>query len=206
LESDFAVDSSGFTTSRFVKWFDQKHGAMVQQQRREWVKAHLMVGVRTNIVTSVEISDWRDADTRHFPSLVQDTAERFGWAEVSADKAYLSHKNLALVESVGAVPFIPFKSNTGPEHVQWPETAWNRMYHQFAYNREEFLQRYHKRSNVETTFAMIKAKFGDAVMSKSSQGMANEVLAKVLCHNIVVVGQAIHEFGVEPHFTQHLSA
>jgi hypothetical protein len=35
LESDFAVDSSGFTTSRFVKWFDQKHGAMVQQERRE---------------------------------------------------------------------------------------------------------------------------------------------------------------------------
>ncbi|MGH9893219.1 MAG: hypothetical protein ACREA0_14760 [bacterium] len=47
---------------------------------------------------------------------------------------------------------------------------------------------------------MIKGKFGDAVMSKSPEGQANEVLCKVLAHNIVVVGQAIHEFGVEPTF------
>jgi hypothetical protein len=42
--------------------------------------------------------------------------------------------------------------------------------------------------------------FADAVLSKSPTGMANEVLAKVLCHNIVVVGQAVHQFGIEPTF------
>ena len=120
-------------------------------------------------------------------------------AEVSADKAYLSRKNLALVEEAGAVPFIPFKSNSTPM-LDLQDTPWARMYHLFAYNRAEFLRNYHKRSNVETAFAMIKAKFGDAVMSKSPMGMANEVLAKVLCHNIVVVGQAIHEFGITPDF------
>jgi hypothetical protein len=51
---------------------------------------------------------------------------------------------------------------------------------------------------VETTFSMIKAKFGEAVLSQSLTGMANEGLAKVLCHNIVVVGQAVHEFGIDP--------
>jgi hypothetical protein len=35
------------------------------------------------------------------------------------------------------------------------------------YQRAEFLEHYHKRSNVETTFHMIKSKFGDAVLSKS---------------------------------------
>jgi len=59
---------------------------------------------------------------------------------------------------------------------------------------------YHKRSNVETAFAMIKGKFGDAVLSKSPQGMANEVLAKGLCHNVVVVGQAVQEFGIDSTF------
>lgn len=199
LESDFAADSSGFTTSRFVRWFDQKHGQMVQEKRREWVKAHLMVGVRTNVVTAVEISDWRDSDSRHFPALVGTTAENFNMAEVSADKAYLSRKNLALVEEAGAVPFIPFKSNTTPM-LDLQDTPWARMYHLFAYQREEFLRRYHKRSNVETAFSMIKGKFGDAVLSKSPVGMANEVLAKVLCHNLVVVGQTVHEFGIEPAF------
>ena len=27
IESDFAVDSSGFSTSRFVRWFDHKYGS-----------------------------------------------------------------------------------------------------------------------------------------------------------------------------------
>ena len=36
------------------------------------------------------------------------------------------------------------------------------MFHFFSLNRETFLSHYHKRSNVESTFSMIKAKFGDA--------------------------------------------
>jgi hypothetical protein len=43
---------------------------------------------------------------------------------------------------------------------------------------------YHKRSNVESTFSAIKRKFGDSVMSKTDAAMANEVLCKVLCHNL----------------------
>ena len=40
VEADFAVDSSGFSTSRFVRWFNKKHGREVDN--REWVKVHLM--------------------------------------------------------------------------------------------------------------------------------------------------------------------
>ena len=35
------------------------------------------------------------------------------------------------------------------------------MYNFFTYRREEFLEHYHNRSNVESTFNMIKAKFTD---------------------------------------------
>jgi hypothetical protein len=41
------------------------------------------------------------------------------------------------------------------------------MYHYYEFNQEFFLQRYHKRSNVESTFSMIKAKFGDGLRSKT---------------------------------------
>jgi hypothetical protein len=58
----------------------------------------------------------------------------------------------------------------------------------------------HKRSNVETVFSMIKGKFGDAFRSKSDIGQLNEVLCKVLCHNLCVIIQAIHELGIEPKF------
>ena len=42
IEIDFAIDSSGFATSRFVRWFDHKYG--VVKQRYDWVKVHMMCG------------------------------------------------------------------------------------------------------------------------------------------------------------------
>jgi hypothetical protein len=35
VETDFAVDSTGFTTSRCVRWFDHKYG--VTRQEHDWV-------------------------------------------------------------------------------------------------------------------------------------------------------------------------
>jgi transposase len=65
---------------------------------------------------------------------------------------------------------------------------------------KEFLQHYHKRSNVESTFSMIKAKFGDAVRSKTDTAMVNEVLCKIVCHNICCLIQETHELGIDPQF------
>ena len=42
VETDFAVDSTGFSTSRFVRWFDQKYG--VTRPGHDWVKVHIIVG------------------------------------------------------------------------------------------------------------------------------------------------------------------
>jgi len=56
------------------------------------------------------------------------------------------------------------------------------MYHYFEFKIAEFLEHYHKRSNAETTFHMIKSKFGDSVRSKTEVAQVNEVLLKVLCH------------------------
>ena len=104
---------------------------------------------------------------------------------------------MAAVERVGAVPYVPFKANTVAV-APTEDPAWARMYHLFAYDRETFLRHYHKRSNVETVFSMVKGKFGDSVLSKSDTGQMNEVLAKVLAHNICVVIGATHELGIEP--------
>ncbi len=76
------------------------------------------------------------------------------------------------------------------------------MWHLFAYHRDTFLSRYHQRSNVETTFSMIKAKFGDSLRSKSDVGQINEVLCKVVCHNLCVLIASIHELGLDmPQFS-----
>ena len=74
------------------------------------------------------------------------------------------------------------------------------MFHYYNYNRDEFLAHYHKRSNVETTFSMIKAKFGDHLMSKTDAAMVNEALAKVVCHNLCCLVQSAYELKVAATF------
>lgn len=195
VEQDFAVDSTGFSTSRHVKWHDEKYGE--SRSKRDWVKAHSMCGVKTNVVTAVKILDRDTNDCPQFKHLVEETAKFFAISEVSADKAYLSSNNLELVEKLGGTAYIPFKSNSLPGEVG---SLWWKKYHQHQYHREEFLGHYHKRSNVESTFSMIKAKFGDSVRSLTSPAMENEVLCKILCHNICVVIQSQLELGIEAVF------
>jgi transposase len=67
------------------------------------------------------------------------------------------------------------------------------MFDYYNGNRREFLESYHQRSNVETTFSMIKAKFGSYVRSRTLTAQINEVLAKVLCHNLWCLVQASYE-------------
>lgn len=193
IETDFAVDSSGFTASKFIRWHDQKYG---QRVAHDWVKAHICVGVKTQVVTAVEIHDKNTNDCPVLPALVNKTSEQFTVKEVSADKAYVSRTNFDAIAAVGADAFIAFKSNATGSVGGMLQKA----FHFFSLYREDFLQSYHKRSNVESAFSMIKRKFGDAVRSKTEVAMKNEVLCKILCHNICCVISAMYELGIEPTF------
>lgn len=212
IETDFAADSSGFTSSRVSRWYDHKYG---QQKQHDWVKVHIMCGVKTNIITAVEIGGKNAHDSPMLPALIEKTSDNFTMSEVSADKAYGSIKNYDAISYVGAVPYIPFKeyqSYKDPDRPrnQWSRQTrsdrvvnhllWNKMYHLFKFHEEEFRAHYHKRSNVETTFSMIKAKFGGNVKSKTDIAMTNEALCKIVCHNICVLIQEMHELGIDVNF------
>ncbi len=197
VETDFAVDSSGFSSSVYDRWYDEKYGK--ESSKRDYVKAHIMCGVKTNVVTSAEISGAHGADHNYFSPLVNETAKRFNVKEVSADKAYSSFANMRLVDNKGAVPYIDFKSNSTDKGKC---EVWNKMFHYYNLNRADFMAHYHKRSNVETTFSMIKAKFGGFVRSKLPVAQTNEVLCKILCHNICCLIQSMCELEIEPNFAE----
>jgi transposase len=194
VETEFAVDSSGFSTSRFTRWFDLKY--RIPRREHDWVKVHLMCGVHTHVVTAVEIRDRHAADTKSLPYLVDMTAENFVLREVAADKAYSSARNYDAIDRHGAKPFIAFKANATGRGSR----LWEKMFHHFSLRREDFLAHYHKRSNVESAFSMIKAKFRDNVRSKTPVAMVNEVLCKLVCHNICVLIHETHELGIDVDF------
>lgn len=198
VESDFAVDASGFATSNVVNWKNARYGSKTGIDKRHWLKCHLMVGVKTNVVTSVEVTGSFAHDGPLLPRLVERTARNFKLGTVMADKAYSSHRNLELITDRGATPYVPFRQTfkAGKD----ASTVWSKLWHYYHLNREEFLTHYHLRSNVESTFASIKTKFGERLRSKTEIAQTNEVLLKVLCHNVCCLIRSMHELGIEPTF------
>jgi hypothetical protein len=77
---------------------------------------------------------------------------------------------------------------------------FEKMYHYYSFNREEFLKHHHRRSNVESTFSAVKRRFGDAVRSRDEVSMKNEVLAKFVCFNLCRVILSQVELGIEAKF------
>src|SRR6266480_1588945 len=156
-----------------------------------------MCRVKTNVVTAVEIQGQYTNDSPLLPSLINQTAQHFQVNEVLADKGYSSVSNLNAVLAINATPYIAFKQTaTGT----YRGGTWEKMFHYFSFNREQFFAHYHKRSNIESTVMMIKTKFRDHVRSKTDVAMKNEVLGKIICHNICCLISAIYELGISPVF------
>ncbi|KKG71000.1 transposase [Methanosarcina mazei] len=64
------------------------------------------------------------------------------------------------------------------------------------------MEHYHKRSNIESTNAAIKRKFGETLKSKNRIAQENELFAKIIAYNLIVVIHEICENGINPEFLQ----
>jgi len=79
--------------------------------------------------------------------------------------------------------------------------VWAKMYQYCKEKPQDFFEHYHKRSNVETTFSMIKQKFGKDVMSRNFTSQTNEVLLKIFCHNLCCLIQEYFENNLDRHYS-----
>lgn len=194
VEQDFAIDATGFSTSVYRRWYDHKYGR--EMKEHTWLKCHAMVGVRTNVVTAARVTAGDTHDSPEMEGLVRSTARSFDIHDVTADRAYLSHRNMAVVEHFGGEMLVPFKINSQGEGSE----AWARLWHLFALNRPAFMERYMKRNNAESAFSAIKRKFGGSVRGRKHDAQVNEILCKLLCHNLVTLVHAMHDQGLAPRF------
>lgn len=64
------------------------------------------------------------------------------------------------------------------------------------------MNHYHKRSNVETTFSMIKLRLGEFLKCKDFQAQRNELMMKFICHNICCLIQESFEHGISIDFNR----
>src|SRR3990167_1115127 len=195
VETSFSIDASGISPSRFSRWFDKKYNVI--KDRKIWYKLHVVNGNATHIISSCEVTTQHVHDTLKLEELTKETHENFDMKEICADRGYLSQPNLEHLNRLGVAAYIPFKSNTIANNEKKSE-IWRNAYNYFVFNQSAFLAKYHQRSNSETVFYMVKSKFGDSVRSKNDIACINEILLKVLCHNICVLISEMFELGIQP--------
>lgn len=121
----------------------------------------------------------------HFKTLINKISKNFQIEETYSDKGYSSRKNHEIVARKGGKAYIPFKSNaTGKIRgsIEWKET-----FNFWKSNPEEFNKKYHKRSLVESLFSSVKRTKLNFIRSKGIVSGRNEILLKVLCHNLVIL-------------------
>ena len=204
IEIYFAADSTGISNAYGNKrWIEVKHKHKEPKEWRKYTKLHIITGVKTNVICSAKVTEGTAHDSPFLKPLLDDTAKIFNLREVSADAGYLSRENVKAIAAKGAAPFIMGKKNV---HV--PRTGrftpWTAMLQLWKNHQMYFAEHYHKRSNVESTFGMIKRKWGHFCRSKKQISQENEILAKVVCHNAAVLAEALLSYDLRSGFMDGL--
>lgn len=192
-EETVAIDSTGFSTTRFNGWLEKRHEV---KQKRRYVKFHAIIGTNTGIIAGLTITPENTNDCTQFDPLIRQASDRLGPKTITADKAYSSRANLELSKELSIVPLIPFKKNARQHADGSP--AWSTMYRFFMTHNVLFLNRYHQRSNVEAVFSTIKRKITESVRGKTFQSNVNELILVALVHNICVIIHELVEAGFDP--------
>lgn len=187
LEVTGAIDSTGFSARRFENWNKYKWGKL-KGRERIWRKAHVMVGCRSNIILSVKVTKSNIGDSIMFEEVVGNKPKFFAMKNVVADMAYNSRRIIDFICNMGLDPYIPFKKNaTGRAKGSF---YWMRLFKKFKENNNEYMRKYHTRSNIETSFHVIKTRLGNHLMTKNFNANSNEIKIKCLCTNLSIL---VHE-------------
>ena len=196
IEHDFATDATGIRTNLFSSWYSIR--CQKEIRKRDHLTIHITTGVKSNIVTALNVEIKSGKDNEIFREHVDKTAKNFDVHEFSGDGKYWYKENCRKVIEVGAKPYFKvWKNWSGKSRGCMP---WKLMNLEFKNNPEEYGKHYHKRSNVESTNHSKKALLGDKVYSRLPSARINEENLRWINHNINVLNRAKHEWKINPKF------
>lgn len=199
IENTGAIDSTGFSVSKLVNWNNFKWGK-IEGKERIWRKAHAVIGTTTNVVISVEVTEKNVGDATMVDKVIGKKTKYFAMKDFVADMAYSSRNIVKFLSMLGLNPWIPFKSNASGQSKG--VRLWHTLYDKFIRENKIYMQKYHRRSNVETVFHMVKQRFGDNLLTKHLDSNINEIKVKFLCHNITVLIQEAFERDIKVDFEE----
>lgn len=198
IEYDFATDSTGIRTNLFSTWYSLRCKKRIK--RRDHLTVHTSVGVKSTIVTAINVEIKKGKDNIIFREHVDKTAKNFKINEWSGDGMYWAKANCAKVAEKGGKPYFNCKSSWNGKQGGCP--SWKNMNQEHIDNPKDYDKSYHKRSNVESGNQSKKMLHGDKVYSKLDSARVNEETLRWINHNINVLNRAEHEWKIKPKFME----
>jgi hypothetical protein len=220
LEYAAVLDSSSFSTLLSANYRDSDRGKRIYRVNNRWLKAHVIAGPTTNVVSSIIIT-WNKrgpqddksnptADVKFFMQLLRDTIE-LGWnlKFVAADKGYFDEDHYTIpMRELGIKVFIPFKRNT---NATGKSAEMIEMLELYDKDPDGFDAPYNSvRPKIEGIFSATKRSTGASLWSRGEMipegasdeefltvGIArkNELMAKFIIHSLrqLVMLECLHD-------------
>ena len=176
-----AVDSTGFSIRRNVRWLDHKTDKV--KVKREWLKLHAIIDVNTRTVLEYLISEKNVADVTALKHMFKNFANRddMASADFCADAAYLSREVCNIADGLGMKPYIDVKKNTtsrsGGSH------SWYIMVRTNRYDKEQWDEHYHQRSIIEAVFSALKTLYGSHLRCTRDDNQRKELVIRTILYN-----------------------
>ena len=205
-----AGDGTGMSTNRFDDWMVEGKHHIESRGTRGWRKAHVVCDVDTlavvsAFVTDKDVSEKRIIITSLIPELV---AREYDVEKFLLDGGYNATEIRDLVvDALGATPYVPWGSRSKRAiSLPWRDKVKHgplieQIYSAFKTDEgKAFKEEYRYRVKVENLFSSIKTRFGGSVRATHDSGPENEVLLKLICHNVHMLLLAAKVYGLDPTF------
>lgn len=201
VEHDFATDMTGIRTTLFNSWFSLR--AKKRVRRRDHLRDHASVGLKSMIVPAVDIRTYEGEDNVIMQGHIDKVAENFTIGDWTGDGTYWCKKSCEKVSEKGGNPY--FKCKTGRTAWNGKQDgypSWKKMNQESIEHPRRYKKHYRKRVKIECTFHSKKALHGDKVYSKLDSARNNEEKLRWINHNINVLNRAGIEWNIIPHFME----
>lgn len=194
LEDSFATDMTGEKTKTFSPWYCIRTGK--HHRRRDHIATHITTGVKTNIVTAIDVRTRRGQDNEILQSHIERISRTFTIHEWSGDGAYYCRDNCRAVSAVGAKPY--FKPRRNANGKSKGCMAFKLMTQEFQQQPDETNEHYHKRSNVESTNESKKQRIGSITRNKNETAKEQDIHGQWVVYNMLVLNRAAYEWNTLP--------